>query len=236
MTETERTERSLAATLALLDAERPQFHYVEDAAQQWSIGTPTLTWLVEHLGTVRATLETGCGYSTVLFAAAGVDHVVVTPAVQEYERVQEFCSAHGISVQGVTLALGDSTRVLPTLDLSELDVVLIDGAHAFPVPALDWYFTQAWLRVGGAVVIDDFRIPSVAPLVRFLRGERPTWRESAVVGNSIVFEKLGHDDFSRDWEGQFLNRNAMEPPLPRKVKLKALRTARDLAALVRRAR
>lgn len=224
----------ISEAVAALDAERPQFHYVEGRPVEWSIGHQTLEWMLEYLPSARTTLETGCGFSTVLFAAAGTEHTVVTPAREEVERVREFCAKHGISTRGLHDVVGDSTTALTTLALPELDLILIDGAHAFPVPCIDWYFTQSALRPDGHLVVDDFRMPSVAPLVRFLRAERPTWREVAVTGNSVIFTKLAHDDFSRDWEGQFINRRAMRPPLPRRVRLKLRRTWRDARGLMSR--
>lgn len=218
----------ITAAVASLSERQPQFHFVDEEPVAWSIGPRTLAWMLEYLPGASSTLETGCGYSTVLFAAAGADHIVVTPAAQEVARVREFCTREGISTDRVREVIGDSTRALARFALPDLDLVLIDGAHAFPVPCIDWYFTQSALRPGGHLVVDDFRMPSVAPLVRFLRAEKPTWREAAIAGNSIIFTKLAHDDFSKDWELQFVNRNAMRPPLSRRVTLKLRRTWRDL--------
>ena len=237
-TEAERVaaRERMSAAVASLGEGQPQFHYVDEEAVAWSIGPQTLAWMLEYLPNTRSTLETGCGYSTVLFAAAGTEHIVVTPEAAEVERMRAFCAERRISTDGVREVIGDSTRALASLELPELDLVLIDGAHAFPVPCIDWYFTQPSLRAGGHVVVDDFRMPSVAPLVSFLRAERPTWREVAVAGNSIIFEKLAHDDYSRDWELQFVNRHAMRPPIPRRTRLKLRRTWRDLCALLHRGR
>lgn len=239
MTSTEEAKRAAAreritAAVASLSEHQPQFHFVDEQPVAWSIGPRTLAWMLEYLPAAGSTLETGCGYSTVLFAAAGTEHIVVTPAAPEVARMREFCAREGISTDRVRDVIGDSTRALAVLDLPELDLVLIDGAHAFPVPCIDWYFTQAALRPGGHVVVDDYRMPSVAPLVGFLRAERPTWREVAVAGNSIIFAKLAHDDFSRDWELQFVNRNAMRPPFPRRARLKLRRTWRDLRSVLHR--
>jgi hypothetical protein len=224
----------VAAALVALDAERPQFHYVDGKAMEWSIGAPTQQWMLDFLPSTRRTLETGCGFTTVLFAAGGTDHTVVTPSADEVGRVQAFCADHGIAFDAVRPAVGDSTRILQALELGELDLVLIDGGHAFPIPCIDWFFTQGALRVGGHVVVDDFRMPSVHQLVDFLRAETPTWREVAVAGNSVIFQKLGHDDFSRDWEGQHVNRNALQPTLPRRIELKVRRTLRDPGSLFSR--
>jgi predicted O-methyltransferase YrrM len=225
----------ISSALAALHAERPQFHYVGGEPVQWSIGSQTLSWMLEYLPGSQATLETGCGFSTVLFAAAGTEHIVVTPVAEEVERARAFCARHNIPTDRLRVVIGNSTSVLPSLTLPELDLVLIDGAHAFPVPCIDWFFTQGALRPGGYVVVDDFRMPSVAPLRNFLRAERPTWREVAVTGNSVVFKKLAHADFSHDWEGQHVNRHAMRPPFLRRVRLKLRRTWRDSrSALSRR--
>jgi hypothetical protein len=51
--------------------------------------------------------------------------------------------------------------------LPPLDIVLIDGAHAFPFPFLDWYFTASALKAGGLLVIDDVQIATGTILADF---------------------------------------------------------------------
>jgi hypothetical protein len=36
-----------------------------------------------------------------------------------------------------------------------LDLVLIDGDHAFPASFIDWYYTAEQVKLGGYVIVDD---------------------------------------------------------------------------------
>jgi hypothetical protein len=46
------------------------------------------------------TLETGSGYSTILFALKSARHTCVVPQGQEVERIRAYCDARGISTDG----------------------------------------------------------------------------------------------------------------------------------------
>ena len=116
------------------------------------------------------TLETGCGGSTVVFAACGARHTVVTPDASEAQRVREFCEQNDIPHESVDFVIESSDRALVHWS-EELDLVLIDGAHRLPFPMLDWHYTAPWMRVGGRVFLDDVAIPAVHVLFDFLRGE-----------------------------------------------------------------
>ncbi len=50
-------------------------------------------------------------------------------------------------------------------DDHELDLVLIDGAHSFPIPVIDWFYGAGRLRRGGVVVFDDIDLPAVRILL-----------------------------------------------------------------------
>jgi hypothetical protein len=64
----------------------------------------------------------------------------------------------------------------------ELDIVFIDGMHAFPWPILDWYSTADHLKVGGLMIIDHTQLPSVGILSEFLRVDSPRWLFAKTVG------------------------------------------------------
>lgn len=144
------------------------------------------------------TLETGSGASSIVFAGRGSAHTVISPAPDEHERIRLWCDQHGISTERVKFVAESSEAALSAGWTPEpLDLALVDGAHLFPFPALDWFYTARHLRVGGLVVLDDAFLPSVNMVVRFLRSS-PSWEfEGAVSYRTVCFRKLddevGHD-------------------------------------------
>lgn len=207
--------------------ESPDLHLESGQPVQWSLAIDALMWLAENIPNCRRTIETGCGYSTVLFAASGVEHSVITPNKDEIMRVERYCGSRGISMASINFLVGMSQQLLPSLDIGPTDLVLIDGAHAFPIPSLDWYFTSPSLRVGGLMMVDDWKIPSVRVLIDFLRAEGPTWREVDEVGNALVFQKIADEDRSADWKGQYINRHVATLPFRRRLRLKLQKIIRD---------
>ena len=97
---------------------------------------------------------------------------------------------------------GPSHEVLLELPPRPLDMVLIDGAHGFPYPVLDWWFLAPRLRVGGRLLIDDAFLAPVAILLDYLRSDR-AWRQEAVLGErTVVMRKVAETLPSFSWEGE----------------------------------
>src|SRR5437763_8263315 len=132
-----------------------------------------------------ATLETGSGSSTIVFAAAGASHEAVTPDAAEEARVRGECEQRGIDSSSVRFRIGPSHEVLPRLEPRPLDLVLVDGAHGFPYPILDWWYVAPRVRVGGVVLLDDAYMPPVAALVDALRAQ-PAWEVAGPIGERTV--------------------------------------------------
>jgi hypothetical protein len=138
-----------------------------------------------------ATLETGTGASTIVFAARGARHVAISPSADEHRRIAEFCARHGIDASGIDFRDGSSDEVLAgSRGDGPLDLVLVDGAHLFPFPALDWFLSARRLRVDGHMVLDDAFLPSVSVVVRFLR-QSPSWSAPEPISyRTVAFRKL----------------------------------------------
>ena len=97
-----------------------------------------------------ATLETGAGLDTLVFAAGGAEHVAVTPEPAEEERFRAACRELEHRRRPRSLPARFSHEVLPTSGRPRpLDLVLVDGAHGFPYPILDWWFLAPHVRIGG---------------------------------------------------------------------------------------
>ena len=205
---------SAASLLEPLRRDRPNFHHASydqpAGARNWSISDPVLEWLARDLPPGGTTLETGAGYSTVLFAARSARHIAISFTPDEMRLIRAWCDAHGLTTSHVTHHAGGSQKILPRLDLPMLDCVLIDGDHAFPAPMIDWYYTADRLKPGGFLLNDDLHLRSCLLLDQFLDGEAEAgrWRRVARLKNTSVWQRIaadrvhqGHADqpFAREW-------------------------------------
>jgi predicted O-methyltransferase YrrM len=183
-----------------LRAAPPGIHGAGD--EYWGLAWPALEWLEQELRPGMATLETGSGASTIVFAAAGTDHVAVTPDAAEEGRVRDACRDLGVSSDRVTFEVGFSHDVLPRLPDRTLDLVLLDGAHGFPYPILDWWHVASRLAVGGRILLDDAYMPPVTALVDHV-GHSPAWDVERAAGyRTVVIRKLADELPPFDWEGE----------------------------------
>lgn len=189
-----------------LFAERPNFHRSGDEPVTWNSQRAVLSFIADTMKPGMASLETGCGYSTVMFAASGADHVTVTPEADEERRVREWCAANAIDASALAFAIGPSHAVLPQLiEEGPLDLVYIDGAHGFPHPSVDWMFTETRLKVGGWMLVDDIRIPTCRMVHNFLAAD-DAWRLERLIGDTSVFVRVAEGKNSAMWMPQGYNR------------------------------
>jgi predicted O-methyltransferase YrrM len=121
------------------------------------------------------TLETGSGISTLVFALKQSDHTAITPNATEIDEIQDYAKANQIPLDRVKFVIEPSDRYLPDCEIKDLDLVLIDGKHAFPWPIIDWFYTADRLKEGGILVLDDVQMPSVSILKDFIT-EDPRWQ------------------------------------------------------------
>lgn len=189
--------------LRALLREAPAFH-VDEGLRPVSLQVSTVV-LQAIDAVVRPgwrTVETGAGLSTVLFALRAAEHLCVTPAAAEVERIRAWCAARGIDLGRVRFEVARSEAVLPRLDLPELDLVLIDGGHGFPTPFVDWCYTADRLRVGGLLIVDDIHLWTGAVLRDFLT-EEPGWvlRDEFPM-RAVIFEKTAPMPALPEWFAQ----------------------------------
>jgi hypothetical protein len=189
--------RSLVAELR---ARPPGLH--GGGEEYWGLAWPALEWLEREVTPELSTLETGSGASTLVFAAGGSEHEAITPAADEEARFRSECERRGLDGSRVTFRIGLSHEVLPTLDARPLDLVLVDGAHGFPYPVLDWWFLADRLNVGGRMLLDDAYMPPVRTLVDALRA-LPAWElEAPASFRTAVVRKVAEGLPSFDWNGE----------------------------------
>ena len=135
----------------------------------WGASTRLLTYLARSLQDGQVTLETGAGVSTILFALKRTHHTAIVPDSAQVDRILNWCEQNEIATDRLKFIVDVSQRVLPSLDFPHpLDLVLIDGAHGFPLPFLDWFYTAEHLRIGGVILVDDLQIWTGQLLFRYL--------------------------------------------------------------------
>ena len=148
------------------------------------------------------TLETGSGFSTILLASKGVEHACVVPNQPEVDRIRAYCEGAGIDTSRVAFHVQPSERVLPGLELGELDLVLIDGSHSFPQVFIDWFYTATALKRGGRLIVDDIHVWTGRVLRDFLAAD-PGWRiDDELGGRTAVLTKVGDVDPDQLWTEQ----------------------------------
>jgi len=190
----------MAPTIAdRLRSAPPGLHGTGD--EYWGLSWPALEWLEQALEPGMATLETGAGASTVVFAAARTSHEAITPDPREETRIRATCDRLGVAADTLTFRIGSSHELLPTLPDRELDLVLLDGAHGFPYPVLDWWHVAPRLRTGGRLLLDDAYLPPVAAVLDHLR-RSADWKVERTLGyRTVVVRKLNERLAPFDWEG-----------------------------------
>lgn len=183
--------------------------------EYWGLAWPALEWLEAELREGMATLETGSGASTIVFAAAGADHVAVTPDPDEEGRVRAACRELDVSSERVSFEVGYSHDVLPRLSDRALDLALLDGAHGFPYPILDWWHLAPTLKVGGRMLLDDAYMPPVAVVLDHARSSKAWEVEHAISYRTVVLRKRADELPPFDWEGKRLGGRMTFRYLPR---------------------
>ncbi len=170
-------------------------------------------FIYDSIDSNSKSLETGAGISTLIFALKESAHTAVTPNSKEIEAIREYALRAEIPLSKVTFVAEPSEAYLPRLPSCELDLLLIDGKHAFPWPIIDWFYTADNLRKGGLMILDDVNLHSVAILSGFMR-EDPCWRFLKSFGRrTVVFRKAEEAAHDVAWH--------MQPYLTKRLSFRA---------------
>jgi hypothetical protein len=197
----------------------------------YGISPALCRFLDDTLTPNTATLETGAGLSTIVMLRRKPAHVIsVTPYAAEFEAIRTYCAGVGIVTGGWQPVTASSLDWLPSATLPPLDLVLIDGAHAFPAPFVDWCYTAESLKVGGLMVVDDLQLVTPRILADFMRADQ-RWDEVRRDYRFAVYRKRVHPlSDERDWLAQAWVADSNPVAAVRVVRAGPLRRALSLAA------
>ncbi|MDD5584105.1 MAG: class I SAM-dependent methyltransferase [Candidatus Omnitrophica bacterium] len=148
------------------------------------------------------TLETGAGLSTVIFALKGTQHTCVTPDKNAVVNMLAYCKQKNISVERIDFQIQRSEDALPHLQLKDLDLVLIDGRHAFPTPFIDWYYASSGLKNGGILIIDDTNVWTGKILEEFLCLEAEWQLVKRIRERAVIFIKKAGGGHAKEFHQQ----------------------------------
>lgn len=168
----------------------------------YGIEEDVLRFIADSVGEGSRTLETGAGCSTLVFAIREAQHTAITPSETEIRLIREYANDNDIVLAGVRFVPEPSELYLPRCDESNLDLVLLDGKHAFPWPMVDWFFTADRLKRGGLMLLDDVQMRSVAVLAEFMTAD-PGWKfVRSFSGKTLAFRKVRDKTLDVAWHMQ----------------------------------
>jgi hypothetical protein len=162
---------------------------------------------------IRHSAETGAGASTLLFSHLSRRHTVFALDGGSGSVANVRRSAL-LRPDAVTFVEGPTQVTLPGHRFEEkLQLVLIDGPHAYPFPDLEYYYLYPHLAPGALLILDDIHIRTVHNLFRFLR-EDAMFRRDEVVGTTAFFTRTEAPAFDALGDG-WIRQNYNARPLLR---------------------
>jgi precorrin-6B methylase 2 len=175
----------------------------------WDAMTPMALSAILRRGPFRSSAETGCGGSTIVLSHVSDRHTAF--AIDGKDRtITELRKVSDLRAGKVLFVEGETKDTLPRYRFEgELDLVLLDGPHAYPLPQVELAYLFPWIRIGGWLVVDDIQIPSVYEMFDFLRKESSVVLEEVVV-RTAFFRRTGVAEHSPDgWARQGINRHTV---------------------------
>ncbi len=174
-----------------------------------ALSPKVLRVLWRHLSAmdVRRSVETGAGASTLVFSHLSPSHLVfaIDAGSGSIERVRTSALFNSSTTRIIE---GPTQRTLPVHPFDgPIDAALLDGPHAFPFPALEYFYIYPHLAAGALLVVDDIHIRSTQDLFRFLSADA-MFEPIEVVDRTAFFRRTDapvFDPFGDGWERQGYN-------------------------------
>jgi Methyltransferase domain len=175
----------------------------------WDAMTPAALAAILERGPFQSSAETGCGGSTIVLSHASDRHIAF--AIEGKDRtITELTDHIDLRTESVIFVEGETKDTLPGYHFEKpLDLVLLDGPHAYPLPQLEFAYLFPRVKPNGWLVMDDLQIPSVYELFRFLEKESSVVLEEVIL-RTAFFRRIGTVDQGPDgWPSQGMNRHTI---------------------------
>jgi predicted O-methyltransferase YrrM len=174
-----------------------------NAVACWGLGEEALHYIYEHVHKGDHTLEIGSGISTLTFGIKEANHICITPSEREIRTIKAYAAQKAIQLKNHTFINQFSEEALPALRVEHpLDLILIDGKHAFPWPFIDWFYSVVHLKQNGILLVDDTQLLSGKILCDFMKND-PNWEYLTTLdGRTQVFRKTAEDIRNVAWHMQ----------------------------------
>jgi len=175
----------------------------------WDAMAPVALSGILQRGPFQSSAETGCGGSTIVLSHASAHHIAF--AIEGNDRtITELRKQNDLRNENVTFVEGETKDTLPAYRFEgQMDLVLLDGPHAYPLPQIEFAYLFPLIKLGGWLVMDDIQIPSVYELFHFLKAE-PSVTLEEVRGRTAFFRRIKVVASGPDgWAQQGINRHTI---------------------------
>jgi len=175
----------------------------------WDAMAPAALSAILQRGPFRSTVETGCGGSTIVLSQSSARHIAFALDGKDH-TITELCKHSDLRHENAIFIEGETKHTLPGYAFEgEVDLALMDGPHAYPLPQIEFAYLFPRIRLGGWLVLDDIQIPSVYELFRFLKKESSVVLDEVTV-RTAFFRRVGVAEHSADgWVLQGMNRHTI---------------------------
>ena len=115
----------------------------------WDAMAPAALSGILQRGPFRSSVETGCGGSTIVLSQASDRHVAF--AIEGTDgTIAALRQQSDLRAENVTFVEGETKDTLPGYRFEgELDLALLDGPHAYPMPQIEFAYLFPRIRLGG---------------------------------------------------------------------------------------
>ena len=190
-----------------LEQTAPRFHGSDENPRNWRLGAFGVNWMKSNLKADWHCLETGAGYTTCVMAQYCKSVITISPLDKEHMRIKSWLVENGFSHENIKFIHDLPQKYLPFLKNIHVDLLLIDGGHAFPYPIIDWYYGSMFFIFFGYLLVDNIEINSVRILYDFLLTESDVWALQDRDEEFSVFQKKKDFSYERvKWIDQVFNK------------------------------